>query len=60
MNKKYKLGLTSFSTGKPSNIVRLEDNVFIPFDEKNLDYRNYLEWVAEGNTPEPADEPQSE
>jgi hypothetical protein len=60
MNKKYKLGLTSFSTGKTSNIVRLEDNVFIPFDPANTDYQQYLKWVAEGNTPEPADEPQSE
>jgi hypothetical protein len=28
----------------------------IPFDPDNRDYRTYLKWVAEGNTPEPADE----
>ncbi len=28
----------------------------IPFIEDNTDYQEYLEWVAEGNTPEPADE----
>ena len=26
------------------------------FDENNPDYQAYLKWVAEGNTPLPADE----
>ena len=36
-------------------ILRKEDNAFIPFDEANTDYQEYLKWVAEGNTPEEAD-----
>jgi len=27
----------------------------IPFSPDNTDYQEYLEWVAEGNTPEAAD-----
>jgi len=37
-------------------IKRLADNAYIPFDPDNTDYQAYLVWLAEGNTPLPADE----
>jgi hypothetical protein len=42
--------------GDVSTIQRLSDNAFIPFEAQNSDYQQYLAWVAEGNTPTPADE----
>ncbi len=29
-------------------------NVSFPVDSRNADYRNYLAWVDDGNTPEAA------
>ena len=37
-------------------IQRIIDGAYIPRNEANTDYQEYLEWVSEGNTPEPADE----
>ena len=33
----------------------LESNTVIPQDPHNIDYQEYLAWVAEGNTAEAAD-----
>jgi hypothetical protein len=43
-------------TTSPS-ITRLSDGASIPADEANTDYAAYLQWLSEGNTPEPADTP---
>ena len=58
MNYTYKLLCNDLDDmgGKPVEfILRKEDNAYIPFDEANTDYQEYLAWVAEGNTPEAAD-----
>ena len=53
----YKLLPTDTKTGfVPKFIMRIVDNACIPFDPANTDYQEYLKWLAEGNTPEPADE----
>jgi len=51
----YKL-LPNNELGSAKAIQRLADNAFIPFDPANTDYQEYLKWLAEGNTPEPAEE----
>jgi hypothetical protein len=34
-------------------IVRDEDQAFIPNDPDNVDYQDYLAWLAKGNEPNP-------
>jgi len=38
------------------SVIRTTDGACIPFAPDNTDYQTYLAWVAEGNTPLPAEE----
>ena len=40
-------------TSSNTTVQRLTDNAFIPFDRGNRDYQKYLQWLEEGNIPEP-------
>ena len=44
------------TTKKEICIERISDHAFIPINQNNSDYQDFLKWIAEGNTPLPPDD----
>ena len=42
--------------GASNTVIRVKDGASIPMNPDNTDYQTYLKWVADGNTPLPAEE----
>jgi hypothetical protein len=51
----YKL-VKDQETGETIGLHTNEGKTLIPFAPGNRDYQEYLEWLSQGNEPEPADE----
>ena len=52
----YKLGC--FNSNGTQNIIMTDSDgrkFSVPPNPENRHYQEYLDWVAEGNTPEPSD-----
>ena len=55
----YKLHKFNLGFGEETNVILDKGNgefVSFPQNPNNENYKAYLAWVAEGNTPTPADE----
>jgi len=52
----YKLNKPNIGETESKTILRLSDNACIAFEPTSIDYQEYLDWLAKGNTPLPADE----
>lgn len=54
----YQLVLDS-ETGEEIGVITNSGHTFIPFAQGNKDYHVYLDWVAQGNQPDPPNPPQT-
>ena len=50
--------LLNDSQGNVICVLHISKGLYVPLDPANRDYQEYLAWLAEGNEPLPADEPE--
>ena len=48
----------AYKLSRYSGVIRLRDMTYIPDCLDNVDWQEYLKWLAEGNTPAPAEHPE--
>ena len=51
----YKL-IKNFTDTEPTSVIRLSDGLQIVLNTDSSEYNEYLNWLAKGNEPLPADE----
>ena len=58
MASEYQLIHTPEGMPPLDGVKRVADNAYIPNDPGNRDWAEYQRWLADGNQPDPAPEPQ--
>lgn len=49
--------MADYKLKNTSGVIRTLDNANIPDDLSNVDWREYQDWLGQGNTPDPVDSP---
>ena len=57
MTENYILSPGDLYGNAAGSVTRASDRASIPDDDRNRDWRAYLAWCAEGNTPDPIPAP---
>jgi len=50
--------MATYKLNKYGGVIRMPDGAMIPECPDNVDWRDYQEWLAAGNKPEPAEPPE--
>lgn len=48
--------MENYKLMQDGGVIRQSDTAYIPNDPENRDWKEYQKWLADGNTPIPADQ----